>query len=252
MQSRIATHGEHAKERIQAIDLARGAAIVLMILFNYSFTLNYFGLVQIPPSFLYWFVFPRAIASVFIFLSGTVAHLSFANRKENFARRYLRRGLRLLIFASSITIFTYVFVPEGTIFFGILHFFAASSFLAPVFVRYDKPNLILGLLIILLGFYLQFVEFDFFYLLWLGFVPRDFSTFDYFPLMPWLGVLMLGMYFGKYVAKKAAAVEFGGRLADLFTFLGKNSLTIYLLHQPALVFVLIILGRVRFSDSGLV
>ena len=232
------------KERIQAIDLVRGVAVTLMILFNYSFTLSYFGLVQIAPNFLYWFVFPRLIASVFVFLSGTAAYLSFVNRMENFASRYFRRGLKLLIFAGSITLFTYIFVPEGTIVFGILHFFAASSFLVPFLVRYDKPNLIFGLLIILLGFYLQPREFDFSYLLWLGFVPENFFTFDYFPLIPWLGVLMLGAYLGEYVARKTTAIEFSGRLADIFMFLGKNSLTIYLLHQPALVLLLSILGKI--------
>jgi uncharacterized membrane protein len=228
--------------RNQMVDLIRGVDIVLMVLFNYSVTLSYFRLINMPSNFLYWFVFPISIAMIFIFISGVVAHISFEKNKENFREKYFTRGGKLLIFAAFITLFTYIFVPEGTIFFGILHFFAVSSFLVPFLIRYDKPNLICGLLIILSGAFLQLTQFDFSYLFWLGFMARTFFTFDYFPLIPWLGVLMLGIYFGKYIIRRMAALKFESRLAKAFMFLGKNSLTVYLIHQPVLIFLLIVSG----------
>lgn len=228
--------------RIQDIDLIKGADVILMVLFNYSVTLSYFRLIQIPSNFIYWFVFPRVIALIFIFLSGVAAYVSFENRKENFIKRYFIRGFRLLIFATFITLFTYIFVPEKAIFFGILHFFAISSFLIPFFIKYTKLNLVGGLSITLSGAYLQLTEFDFSYLFWLGFTPKNFSTFDYFPLIPWLGVLMLGLYSGKYIVEKIADIKSKRKLAGVFTFVGKNSLTLYLIHQPLLIFLLFILG----------
>jgi uncharacterized membrane protein len=228
--------------RIQSIDLIRGVDIVLMVLFNYSVTLTYFKLIHIPSNFLYWSVFPRAVAAIFIFISGAAAYVSFENRKESFSKRYFVRGGKLLIFAAFITLFTYIFVPEGAIYFGVLHFFAASSFLVPFFIKYGKLNLAIGLLIVLSGSYLQLTDFDFPYLFWLGFTPENFYTFDYFPLMPWLGVLLLGIYAGEYIVEKTVSIKFKGRLADVFAFFGKNSLTIYLIHQPVLVSLLIILG----------
>lgn len=225
-------------KRIQAIDFIKGVDIVLMVLFNYSVTLSYFGLIQMPSNFLYSFVFPRAVASVFIFFSGAAAYASYQNRRENFGRRYFLRGVKLLVFAGFITIFTYVFVPVGTVFFGILHFFAVTSFLVPFFIKYNKLNLIAGLLIILSGSYLQLKEFDYPYLFWLGLVPANFYTFDYFPLLPWLGVLMFGIYFGKYIIEKNSGKEFKSKLAGVFIFSGKNSLTIYFIHQPVLVILL--------------
>jgi len=229
-------------ERIQTIDLIRGVDIVLMVLFNYSVTLSYFGLVSIPPNFLYWSVFPRFIASIFIFLSGVVAYSSFESHKGNFSKKYFIRGGELLVFSMLITIFTLIFVPERTVYFGILHFFAVSSFLVPFFIRYDMLNLIGGLLITLSGFYLQQTEFNFPYLLWLGFMPENFSTFDYFPLIPWLGVLLLGVYSGKYIIGRTAGIKFENKLAALFMILGKKSLTIYLIHQPVLIILLIAAG----------
>lgn len=233
-------------ERIQTIDFIRGIDIVLMVLFNYSVTLSYFRLISIPSNFLYWSVFPMSIASIFIFLSGVAAFASFKNRNENFRKKYFMRGGKLLIFALFVTIFTFIFVPDMTIYFGILHFFAVSSFLVPFFIKYDKLNLIGGLFITLLGFYLQQTEFNFSYLFWLGFIPESFSTFDYFPLIPWLGVLMLGVYFGKSVVKKTDSIKFKIKLASTFMFLGKNSLTVYMIHQPVLIFLLIATGTKLF------
>ncbi len=229
-------------ERIQAIDLIRGVDIVLMVLFNYSVTLSYFGIIQVQPNFLYWRIFPISIASVFIFLSGVAAYISFGSHKDGFGKRYFTRGLKLLIFAAFVTLFTSIFVPEGTIYFGILHFFAASSFLVPLFIKYNRMNLVAGLSIVAAGFYLQQTEFNFSYLFWLGFIPRGFSTFDYFPLIPWLGVLLLGVYYGKYIAGKTANIRFNNRLAGKFMILGKNSLIVYLVHQPVLIIILLALG----------
>ncbi|SNQ60017.1 DUF1624 domain-containing protein [Candidatus Methanoperedens nitratireducens] len=229
-------------DRIQAIDLVRGVDIILMVLFNYSVTLSYFGIIQAQPNFLYWRIFPISIASIFIFLSGAAARISFENHKEGFGKRYFTRGLKLLIFAAFVTMFTSIFVPERIIYFGILHFFAASSFLVPLFIKYNRLNLVAGLSIAASGFYLQQSEFNFPYLFWLGFIPRGFSTFDYFPLIPWLGVLLLGVYSGEYIAGKTANIRFGNRLAGKFMFLGKKSLTVYLVHQPILIILLLATG----------
>lgn len=231
--------------RIQIIDLIRGVDIIFMILFNYSVTLGYFGLVQIEPDLFYRMI-PLVIASIFIFISGTAAYASFKNNKENFGKRFMLRGAKLLIFAAFITLFTGIFVPDGTIYFGILHFFALSSFLVPVMIKYNKLNQAAGVIIILSGFYLQTRQFSFPYLLWLGFMPENFSTFDYFPLLPWLGVLMLGIYSGKNLIERKRPVTFKSMAAKAFAYIGKNSLTIYLIHQPVLIFILMLMGYKLF------
>lgn len=215
-------------KRLFAIDFLRGFAIILMIFFNYSVTLIYFQVVNFSYNFLYWFVFPRLIGGIFIFISGVASYVAYQNLRAKFPEKYFKRGLKLLLFAALISIFTYVFVPQGTILFGILHFFAFSSFLLPFFIKYDKLNLIAGIAITLIGFYLQLVTFNFPYLFWLGFMPKNFFTFDYFPLLPWLGVLMLGVFFGKKVIQKISKFSARGIFGSLFEFLGKHSLTIYL------------------------
>lgn len=232
-------------KRIESIDIARGFNIILMVIFNYSVTLAYFGVLQTTTNYLYWFVFPRLIAGVFIFLSGMAAIASYISNSDSFGKRYFKRGLRLTIFALLITAFTYVFVPERTVLFGILHFFALTSFIVPFFIRCEKFNLVSGLLLIISGAYLSQLESANPYLLWLGLPPADMSTFDYFPLLPWLGVLLLGVYPGKLLLKPASSIHFGSRIAGLAGLLGasgKHSLLIYLIHQPVLVLILLAAG----------
>ncbi|MCX9081424.1 MAG: heparan-alpha-glucosaminide N-acetyltransferase [Candidatus Methanoperedens sp.] len=229
-------------DRIQAIDFIKGIDIILMVLFNYSITLDYFELIKIPSGYLYHSLLPISIASVFIFMSGVTACISYKKHREKSTRRYFMRGMKLLFFAFLITLFTYVFVRPNTIFFGILHFFAVTSFLLPIFIKYHKLNLIAGLSIILSGIYLQQQTFNSPYLLWVGFVPENFSTFDYFPLIPWLGVILLGIYYSDYIVKKTADITFCNGFSKKVTFLGKHSLFVYLIHQPLLIMLLIASG----------
>ncbi|CAG1005117.1 MAG: Acyltransferase family protein [Candidatus Methanoperedens nitroreducens] len=230
------------QDRIQAIDFVRGIDIIFMVLFNYSITLDYFNLIRIPSSSLYRYILPVSIASIFIFISGVTSYISYQKQKEKVTRKYLIRGIKLLFYAILITLFTYVFVPRNAIFFGILHFFAVTSFLIPVFIKYNKLNLIAGLLFILSGVYLQQQTFGFSYFFWLGFIPENFSTFDYFPMIPWMGVILLGIYYGKYIAEKTQKIKFNSNFSNIFKFLGKHSLTVYLIHQPLLILFLIVFG----------
>lgn len=230
------------EHRLQIIDLIKGIDIIPMVLFNYSVTLDFFGLIQSPTGLFYQKILPMSIASVFIFMSGIAAFVSYERNNENFTKKYITRGLRLLFFAALITISTYIFVPQKTIFFGIIHFFAVSSFLIPVFVRHNKLNIIACISIILAGSYLAQTEFNFSYLFWLGFVPQNLSTFDFFPLIPWMGVILAGIACGGFFVEKTVDLEFKGKFSSLFQYLGKHTLTIYMIHQPLLILVLAILG----------
>jgi uncharacterized membrane protein len=230
------------QDRIQAIDFIKGIDIVFMVLFNYSITLDYFKLIEIPSGYLYHYILPISIASIFIFMSGVTAYVSYEKHKEQLIRKYFIRGMKLLFFAILITLFTYVFVRPNTIFFGILHFFAVTSFLIPIFIKYNKLNLIAGLSVILSGVYLQQRTFNYPYLLWVGFIPENFSTFDYFPLIPYLGIILLGIYYSGYIVKKIEGIKFTGGFPEIFMFLGKHSLSVYLIHQPLLILLLMASG----------
>ena len=139
-----------------------------------------------------------------------------------------------------ITLVTYIVIGRGFIVFGILHLISISILLAYPLLRLGRMNLLLGLAAILLGLYIQELEVDFFWLIWLGLAPRSFTSLDYVPLLPWFGVVLMGMAGGALLYK-----DLGRRfpLPDIsawppvrgLIFLGRNSLAIYILHQPLLL-----------------
>ena len=69
------------KERFWEIDFFRGIAILTMLLFNWSYSLAYLGIYTIAEGDLYWWLFPRLIAALFIIIAGIV--LSIGYTKNN-------------------------------------------------------------------------------------------------------------------------------------------------------------------------
>jgi len=244
------------EKRFWEVDALRGVAILMMVWYHFLFDLSYLGGYDINVYTGLWRYWARATATIFIFLVGLSLCLSLARIKQlrpgnSLFRRYLRRGLRIFGWGLSITVVTGLLFPQGTVYFGILHFIGLAVILAYPFLRWRLPNLILGLVALGLGFYLQGLTVDFPWLLWLGLRPESFYTFDYFPIFPWFGVTLMGIFVGNWLyagyRRRFPLPEVIGQNWALrfLGFLGQHSLTIYLLHQPALVALLTLLGVVR-------
>ena len=98
--------------------------------------------------------------------------------------------------------------------------------------------MVLGGILIGLGFYIKNFIVSYPWLMWLGLKFNNFNTLDYFPLLPWFGVILLGIYFGKLLYPKGKR-RFNINLENKYlSFLGRHSLIIYLLHQPILILVI--------------
>jgi len=234
--------------RFWEIDFLRGIAVIMMIVFHFLFDLNYFGVYQTQIGSGFWWVFARATATIFIFLVGVSLALSYSRVRNLPSRRisakYILRGLRIFIYGLLITLATWIFLENGTVFFGVLHFIGMAIILSRPFMDRKILNLTLGIAIICAGIYIQSLSISFPWLLWLGFKPVSFYTLDYFPLLPWLGVVLIGIFFGKVIYPegkrlgKSSPAPARSSLIAPFCFLGKNSMVIYLLHQPVLIAVI--------------
>ena len=247
-------------KRFWEVDSLRGLAIVMMVVFHFIFDLNYFGIYSfdIHSGFLWWFA--RITASMFIFLVGVSLSLSYArttildrniNEKKLFFK-YLKRGLKIFFYGLLITAATYIFIGDGFIVFGILHFIGMAIILEYVFIKRKYTNLFLGLAFIAAGIFLMNFRFNFYGLLWLGFTPNIFYTVDYFPLLPWLGIVSFGIFLGntlyeKYVRQFKLPDLSSNLIVKISSFLGKHSLLIYLIHQPIIIILLFLFGFIDLS-----
>jgi uncharacterized membrane protein len=234
--------------RFWEVDLLRGVAIALMVLYHLVFDLNYFAVYDIEVSSGFWLAVARLTASLFLLLVGLSLTLSHSRaqllgQEDRFRLRLLKRSAWILGQALGITIVTYLFIGRGYIIFGVLHLIGLSLLLAYPFLRLQRANFLIGLLFILVGAYFQTIIVDYPWLLWLGLVPQDFYSVDYFPVFPWFGVILMGMGLGDLLypgyrrripVRDISQSPFVRALA----ILGRNSLAIYLVHQPVLIALL--------------
>lgn len=220
--------------RIVEIDGFRGIAIILMIIFHTVFDLAYFYNWPIDYLHGFWYYQGKSSAILFMFVSGISSTLS---------RRPIVRGLSVFGAGMLITAVTYLYNPAMYIQFGILHLLGLSMLLAPWMKKLSPCLLILtGTALIALGNWCLTLTSVSLWLLPLGIKPADFVSLDYYPLLPWLSVILYGMAAGKLLyADKKSLLPLGGLSSNILSYLGRHSLLIYLIHQPILLTILFLL-----------
>lgn len=239
---------ESGPARIWEIDFARGLSIILMVGYHLLFDLGEFVGVErflgfsTDLSTAAWRIAHTVFASLFVLLSGTSSTLSRSN---------VRRGLRLLAVSLAVTAATYVFDPASVVLFGILQCLAVSILLYAAFFERSGPVACAawGAFVLGLGAALPTVKrgltIDFDWLLPFGLTSPGFSSFDYFPLVPWLGVFLIGAALGKsvYAAKRSLLPVRAPE--TIVNAAGRRSLLIYIVHQPVILGVLYALGLMK-------
>lgn len=225
--------------RSQKLDALRGMAILLMVAFHANYLLvHIFENMLLDISSLFWFLIWRIAVGVFLLVSGAVFFLSERNRdfREVVVRAFKRSGM-LAIVAAAISISTFFFAPDYFIVFGIIHFFAVSSLLLPIFMRFWTLNIVLGILVVYVGTIFSAVLVQDTHLYILGLRSTDFRSGDYYPIFPWFGVVLFGYGITKWLHDKGALWSIvGGAFigCDWLALLGRHSLLVYILHVPIL------------------
>jgi len=248
----------HVTTRYGEIDFARGIAILMMVIFHTVFDLSFFGIVPFSVYTGFWRIFAISTAFLFVFLVGVSFSVSAANAEKKLSRRdfvlkYFFRGLMIFGIGLFITLVTWLYLGNGFIIFGILHLIGISIILSVFFLRFNLFNLISGTAIIIAGIIIQWYHGPV-WLLWAGIHPESFYSVDYTPLLPWFGVVLIGIYTGKklypggiraYTSRIVQHLD-----SNAVSFLGRHSLLIYILHQPLIILVIrIITGAAIFPVS---
>ena len=183
-----------------------------------------------------WMAAQALFAGIFVILSGISSTLSRSNT---------RRGAKLLAVAVAVTAITWLFEPSAAVLFGILHCLAVSILLYGAAFRRMGPVACLGAGAVVMGFAASSRRFgravDFDWLLPLGIYGPAFSSYDYFPLIPWFGVFLVGAALGKTVYAPGKSLLPRPPRETFINFAGRHSLLIYVVHQPVIMGVLYLL-----------
>ena len=220
--------------RIETIDALRGFCVVLMAAHHLLFNLHYFlgapRWVFHNPAF---DILAPFFAGVFIFLSGLSSRFSSNN---------IKRGLKAFALAAVITVVTYYFV-ETPIWFGVLHLLGFSMvFYGLTYKFWDlipKPAAPAFFVFLIIGgaVWANATAIPNYAAWVLGFGPpgREFLfSYDFFPIVPWLFVFLLGTRAGTYVKERKLPEKFYDQKIPVFPKIGRKALLIYILHQPVL------------------
>jgi len=235
--------------RFGEIDALRGVAIVMMVVYHFAYDLTYFGYYQANVFVGPWRTFARITAILFVTLAGISLVISYSRlstqvRGWYLFRKYLSRGLKLLGWGIVVSLTTWAFLGRPVIIFGILHLIGTATILVYPFLRLPRwTNLVIGIGAIASGLYLNRWPVQQPWLLLLGLRPPWLYQLDYFPLLPWLGVALLGVLAGQVLypdGRRAFDAPDLQQWPPLQTLarLGHHSLAIYLVHQPLLFGVL--------------
>lgn len=239
--------------RLWEVDTLRGVAVVLMIIYHFTWDLVYFGLYQANLLVGPWQWFARGIATIFIFVMGLSLTLSDTRARERRGQppsltKYLLRGGKVFGLGLLVTIATYFFIGRGFVIFGILHLLGLSIILDYPFLRTNRwVSLVAGLVVIAAGMYVDTLVVSYPWLIWLGVKQAGIYMVDYYPVLPWFGLSLLGIFTGYMLYPQSIRSFSLPNLADLLPvrglrFLGRHSLLIYVIHQPILIGLLFALG----------
>lgn len=218
-------------DRMDRLDALRGLAIVWMAGFHFCFDLNHFGWLR--QDFYrdpVWTWQRTGIVSLFLFCAGGGQALAVLAGQST--GRFWRRWAQVAGCAALVSLGSWFMFPNSWISFGVLHGIALMLLL----LRLGLSRLPGPVLLALAGVALAAPRlwaaplFDTRWTNWVGLVTHKPITEDYVPVLPWLGLMLLG-----FVASRARPGLWVGAAPRPLATLGRWSLSFYMVHQPVLI-----------------
>lgn len=248
-------------KRIRLIDELRGFAIILMVVYHFLYSLAFVYGFTLQP----WVLNAMVIVQPF----GAGLFITIAGISSCFSHSNWQRGLKVLLVAILISVATYIFLPDQAIYFGVLHFYGVAILLFAASRRLLEriPPVVLAIVSGVLFYTTWNLRDGFLTLPFLGHVtlpaslyssillaplglpPASFSSSDFFPLLPWLPIFLIGTTIGREVLQRRLPAFCYRSHIPALTQIGQHSMLIYIVHQPAILGTLWLVTRLILSVS---
>lgn len=243
----------YKKDRVHGIDFIRGLAVINMVIYHLLYDLVYvFDKEVFGFSVSKAYIWQQAIVITFVFISGISCF---------FSRHNIKRGIKIFGLAMVLSAATYIVLPEEFIAFGILHFLGLSIIVFGLLKKsLEKVPSAIGagfsffVFLVTKGvsrgfigvadikiFELPYQFYNSKYLFWLGFPNNGFFSGDYVPIFPWFFMLLFGCFSWKLVYNSKYLKWFSDLKFPVINDVGKKALWIYMLHQPIIYGMLLLI-----------
>lgn len=248
------TAKEQQNKRRYLLDSVRGICILGMIAYHTLFDIVAFFGVPVSASLVTAVNVIRDFgACCFICLAGICIH---------FGKKPLKRVIMLSVASLIVSGVTYFVMPDMPIYFGILTFMAvAGLIMLPLKRLLEKipalPPVILCFILFMLTFevsgqYIGYYDiviavlpeslYRNFITAFFGFPFYGFATSDYYPLLPWIFMFLFGFFLWRLLEKSPKILSFLQFRIPFLEKVGRLSLYIYMLHQPLILGVLLLVN----------
>ena len=228
--------------RFFLLDVSRGISVLAMICYHFYWDLGYFGFIDLGTVIQGLGLLAAQVIGVsFITIAGISGRvLTFS---KNFKAKFSKRIVKLIILSAMVSLATFFMDKNNFIFFGILHFLTICSIISLILVNVTKSYLLFLIFFVVGIVSLSSITFDLPTILsWLGFNKTPPITNDFYPLFPWLTFYLLGFWVGEMIMDRQSRFQqsisfvylLDNKLFKFLEYVGKNSLIIYIFHQPIL------------------
>jgi uncharacterized membrane protein len=248
------------------LDALRGLSIVMMLCHHFVFDVRYIlgiDAFAFQDSQIFNYIAQPLFISIFLSVSGICCQFS-----KNNLRRAVRMGIAALTLSVMMGVFSVMFEEGLFVFFNILHLLTIGTLIywlidklearkarmesiepKDIIIVQSRNNVyfLIVAMVLLLG--LQVLpeisgNVDTYLLLPFGILPRDYLPMgDYLPMIPWLGVFLIGIVIGRTAYRDKKSIFPGVpptflKVTRPFEWVGRNSLVVYLVHQPVMLAIL--------------
>lgn len=216
-----------SSSRVPVVDAARGLTVLLMFGYHATWFATDAGLASVDFRAPAWRTFQALIAGSFLFLVGV--SVTLATQAGVTTSRFVRRTARIAACGLVVTLTSVVLDPARVVTFGILQCITVCSLLAWGLRRSPALAAAGGSVVLWMGA-IASPRFDPPWIQWVGLGTLHPATFDFQPLVPWSGLVLLGLAAGVWMPIPRATP---GVLSPL-VWLGQRSLFLYMAHVPVL------------------